>query len=691
MARISEEDEEEETVKQVQLPSLSLNEIKHGIENILKKIEVLDPFDKQAAIILLQECIEHLQTQIDPDDIPIPQLDGNFDLVIFCDCCNKEFMGDRRGRDRQTHYINVHLRSRFEEITPMKSENYFECNESGCQFKATRKLDFWRHKGGKHGFIDKYLKEHFAQNPPLIPANGAVTLEARRDHEHQMVTEKSQGDDEDKVSMGEEHSPRLPQGGDGISPSSDESETTGGSGGGYNRNTDIKVSGDYASITLQVRRGSEPALNKMEASGGEGGRPGGSGHSSYTGENEQNKRWSTAVLNRDVRSSKTDLSVIDEASSYSDQHLGPHRGLSPLPPPFERGQGSGAARDSDRTNPFTQEANRLSIQSGHEDGWGLEAAEKASDPSYSHQNSHGLDDIGLGYQQDSGRGSQKVRREPLGGRSLPQPQPKQNNIDQIDSSISVSAMETQRREEAIAVASILVETSFIEDTESQRISIPGQSNNIKETEKNNDIKFNLPNNASYLIFKNCGQKLGDVISLLLKRRSQKLSSFEAFASGNKPLDLSEDCSTLRSREVWVQPRVLFRLELLNNVSLDIKAMDGAVIEDVLSNIVVKHGLKLPDLEVSVSRYGGHLESVDLRENVTSIDNTLVVIRNMTGDQTQEIVDECPERPPRTSTPVPGHNEEIGGLFLNTTDLMLREHSYSSVSRAGSVSFLSLRT
>ena len=75
MARISEEDEEEETVKQVQLPSLSLNEIKHGIENILKKIEVLDPFDKQAAISLLQESIEHLQTQIDgidPDDIPVP-------------------------------------------------------------------------------------------------------------------------------------------------------------------------------------------------------------------------------------------------------------------------------------------------------------------------------------------------------------------------------------------------------------------------------------------------------------------------------------------------------------------------------------------------------------------------------------------------------------------------------------------
>ena len=111
------------------------------------------------------------------------------------------------------------------------------------------------------------------------------------------------------------------------------------------------------------------------------------------------------------------------------------------------------------------------------------------------------------------------------------------------------------------------------------------------------------------------------------------------------------------------------------------------------NHLVYHKLSLLLINLLATTFCGEPwpKSVDLRENVTSIDNTLVVIRNMTGDQTQEIVDECPERSPRTSTPVPGHNEEIGGLFLNTTDLMLREHSYSSVSRAGSVSFLSLRT
>ena len=214
----------------------------------------------------------------------------------------------------------------------------------------------------------------------------------------------------------------IPQGGDGMSASSDESETTGGSSGGYTRNTDIEVSGDYAAIALQVRRGSEPALNKLESAGRGGG---GGGHQQPylgPGDGEQSKRWSAAVLSRDTRSSKTDLSVIDEASFYSDQHLDPHSRLSPLPPPFERGQGSGAARGSDRPTPFARDANRLSIQIGHEDGRWLEAAEKASEPSHSRQNSQGYDEAaaaGFSYRQDFGRGSNRIRREPLGGSSPP--------------------------------------------------------------------------------------------------------------------------------------------------------------------------------------------------------------------------------------------------------------------------------
>ena len=157
----------------------------------------------------------------------------------------------------------------------------------------------------------------------------------------------------------------VPQGGDGMSASSDESEST----SGFSKN-DIEVHSDHSSGVLQVRRGSEPALNRISSS---------SLPQEGTGYyDDHSKRWSAAVMSRDVRSSKNDLSVIDEASFYSESNLDGNGKLSPLPPPFERGRGSGAARDSDRPTPFSRDSNRLSIQVGYEEGKWLEAAERAA-------------------------------------------------------------------------------------------------------------------------------------------------------------------------------------------------------------------------------------------------------------------------------------------------------------------------
>ena len=181
--------------KSVAMTSLSnLQEIMCAIDTIKSKFETLNTINKQAVLIHLQECIEFLQ--LGSEDFP--QLDGNSDLVIFCDFCNHEFLGSKRFRDRQTHYINKHLKSKFEENTPSKYDGYFKCNEAGCQYRTTRKLDFWLHKGGKHGFIDQLIKEHFIQNPPLIPANGTINLDSSGDHKCGMVTEKSLTDSKDK-------------------------------------------------------------------------------------------------------------------------------------------------------------------------------------------------------------------------------------------------------------------------------------------------------------------------------------------------------------------------------------------------------------------------------------------------------------------------------------------------------------
>ena len=165
MVRISDGEEEK---------GLTLNEIKHEIAIVTQKIEALNASNKQVAIDILQESTDRLRHQLGSDEIP--QLDGNSDSVIFCDFCNKDFIGDKRVRDRQTHYINEHLKSKFEEITPTKTENYFRCDRSECEFKTTKKLDYWRHIGGKHELLKLFVKEHFDTNPPLIPASGHIAI-----------------------------------------------------------------------------------------------------------------------------------------------------------------------------------------------------------------------------------------------------------------------------------------------------------------------------------------------------------------------------------------------------------------------------------------------------------------------------------------------------------------------------------
>ena len=64
--KLSEEDEEEETVKQVPITSPSLNEIKLGINIFLQKIEALTLLtSKLLSFFYSNVCIEHLQLQID--------------------------------------------------------------------------------------------------------------------------------------------------------------------------------------------------------------------------------------------------------------------------------------------------------------------------------------------------------------------------------------------------------------------------------------------------------------------------------------------------------------------------------------------------------------------------------------------------------------------------------------------------
>ena len=136
-------------------------------------------------------------------------------------------------------------------------------------------------------------------------------------------------------------------------------------------------------------------------------------------------------------------------------------------------------------------------------------------------------------------------------------------------------------------------------------------------------RFILPDRATTVVSTPSGETIRSLVSRLLDKRGLKYTSFDAFITGNdKPLDLSEDCSTLGCSEVRVEPRVLFRLELPSKKSIGVKAKQTKLVEEVLGPILSQYGWNLADMRVRLDQGRG---GVDLKSSVTSIDNTRLVV------------------------------------------------------------------
>ena len=145
-------------------------------------------------------------------------------------------------------------------------------------------------------------------------------------------------------------------------------------------------------------------------------------------------------------------------------------------------------------------------------------------------------------------------------------------------------------------------------------------------------RFILPDRATTVVSTPSGENIRSLVSRLLEKRGLKFTSFDAFVTGvDKPLDLSEDCSTLGCSEVRVEPRVLFRLELPSKKSIGVKAKQTKLVEEVLGPILAQYGWSLADMVVRLD--GARAGSVELRSSVTSIDSSrLVVSQREEGEQ-----------------------------------------------------------
>jgi len=145
-------------------------------------------------------------------------------------------------------------------------------------------------------------------------------------------------------------------------------------------------------------------------------------------------------------------------------------------------------------------------------------------------------------------------------------------------------------------------------------------------------RFILPDRATTVVSTPQGETIRSLVSRLLDKRGLKFTSFDAFITGNeKPLDLSEDCSSLGCSEIRVEPRVLFRLELPSKKSIGVKAKQTKLVEEVLGPILSQYGWSLQDMTVRLDQGPRRQESVDMRSSVTTIDNSRLVVQHISEE------------------------------------------------------------
>ncbi|KAK7494735.1 hypothetical protein BaRGS_00014133 [Batillaria attramentaria] len=153
--------------------------------------------------------------------------------------------------------------------------------------------------------------------------------------------------------------------------------------------------------------------------------------------------------------------------------------------------------------------------------------------------------------------------------------------------------------------------------------------NPKEVDKpvaNEQFKFCrvvMPDGSTTVVCTRPGQSIRTVLGKLCDKRGISIASVEVFLLGSeKPLDLGEDISTLGSKEVVIERRVLFRLDMPNHKSIGVKAKPNRSIRDVFKPILNKYGYRIDNVGVQLS---GMAELLDMDIPVSDIDNQRVII------------------------------------------------------------------
>uniref|UniRef100_A0A673IFS3 Regulator of G-protein signaling 12-like n=1 Tax=Sinocyclocheilus rhinocerous TaxID=307959 RepID=A0A673IFS3_9TELE len=191
---------------------------------------------------------------------------------------------------------------------------------------------------------------------------------------------------------------------------------------------------------------------------------------------------------------------------------------------------------------------------------------------------------------------------------------------------------------------------------SLELATSGSGKNEGETSRNSmalseravrHCNINLPDGSCCSVPIRPGVSIRELLLGLCEKLGINLAAVDLFlVGGEKPLVLDQDCMTLCSRDLRLEKRTLFRLDLVPiNRSVGLKAKPTKPVTEVLRPVVAKYGLNLGDL---VARISGEKEPLDLGLPISNLDGLRVVLEvgdHVPGKDKQKLASSKSHGPP----------------------------------------------
>lgn len=110
----------------------------------------------------------------------------------------------------------------------------------------------------------------------------------------------------------------------------------------------------------------------------------------------------------------------------------------------------------------------------------------------------------------------------------------------------------------------------------------------------------LTDGATTIVQTRHHESIKDLVDRLLEKRGIFYHAYEGFVAGtNKPIDLSMSSTTLAGKEVLIEQRVVFKLDLPNKKIISVKSKPCKLLGDVLKPILQKYNYQFKFVTVSI--------------------------------------------------------------------------------------------